>query len=185
MFAEVETIGLGWILTLLAGAGGVIAYLFRMLITVNKEKYDLLLAEKERQNKELEAAKNSMKEIAAEAVKSYLATANHYREKAGQPPIVPLVPVVSESHSPPTKEQREAAEIATMRAKMAQINLAMGIKPRQEDVSVGQDMPGWDAPDSIEGVSLATKADVVQLGQDIAEVPDKVAERLDETKDTK
>jgi hypothetical protein len=160
-----------WILGLLAGSGGVIAYLFRMLITAKKEKYDLLLAEKERQNKELESAKNSMKEIASEAVRSYLATANHYRQKEGMPPIVPLVPVVAESQSPPTKEQREAAEIATMRAKMAQINMAVGIAPPREE-------PGAAAPATVDDASLATKGDVIRLEANIAAVPDKVADKV-------
>lgn len=169
-----------WVFGLLAGSGAVIAYLFRMLITAKKEKYELLLAEKERQNKELESAKNSMKEIASEAVRSYLATANHYRQKEGMPPIVPLVAVVSESHSPPTKEQREAAEIATMRARMAQINMAVGIAPRREEPAP-TGAPTTDAPTSVDEAALATKGDVGRLEANIAAVPDRVVEKLEDT----
>lgn len=172
LLAEVD-LGVGWVIGLLSGSGAVIAYLFRMLITSHNEKYELLLAEKERQNKELETAKNSLKEIAAEAVRSYLATANHYRQKEGHPPIVPLAPVVSERQSPPTKEQIEVAEIATLRARMAQINLATGIAPRRE-------LPGHRDPSSVEDATLATKGDVVRLEANIAAVPDKVVEKLEE-----
>jgi hypothetical protein len=174
LLAEGE-LGIVWILGLLAGAGAVIAALFKMLVTAHKEKYELLLAEKDRQNKELEASRKSLKEIASEAVKSYLNTANHYRQKEGQPPIVPLAPVVPEAHSPPTKEQREAAEIATMRARMAQINLATGIEPRQEQPAAGE-----LAPDTIEDATLATRGDITRLEGTIAAVPEKVAERLEE-----
>ena len=131
------------IATMLLGSGAVIAFLFKLLISSKDREMALLIAEKDRmrfeietrnrQNEiEMESIKKSYEEMAAEALKSARDTANYYRAKEGKPPIIPVAAVISESHSPSTAKQREAAAIQTMRAEMAQIKLAVGQSPRLE-----------------------------------------------------
>lgn len=119
-------------LSILAGAGGVIAFLFRALILSKDKEVASISAQNDREQKELEGLKKSYQEIAAEALRSATETANYYRAKEGLPPVVLLAPVVSESHSPSTRQQREEALVATMRANMAAVKLAVGQAPRPE-----------------------------------------------------
>lgn len=121
-----------YILAILGGAGGVIAFLFRLLISSKDRETALLLAEKDRAYKEVEDLKKSYKEIAIEALQSAQETTAYYRAKEGKPPILPVAPIISESHSPSTQKQRETAEVATMRAKIAQIKMEEGQEPRKE-----------------------------------------------------
>jgi hypothetical protein len=132
MFAEGIEIGTVWVLATLGGAGGVIAALFHLLISSKDREYALLLAQKDKENAELISVKKSYQEITQEALKSAVDVTNFYRAKEGKPPIIPVAPVVSESHSPSTAAQREAALIATMRATMAQVKVVTGQEPRQE-----------------------------------------------------
>lgn len=128
MFAATLELDVGWLISVLVGAGGVIAFLFRMIVTDKNKQIDALTA----RNTQLENTKQSYEDMAIEGVKSARATANYYLQKEGKPPIIPLVPVISESHSPSTEEQREAARIATLRAEMAQVKVVMGQPPREE-----------------------------------------------------
>lgn len=121
-----------WVLATLAGAGGVIAFLFRLLIASKDREFNLLLGQKDRELAESESRKRSYSEMTSEAIASATQTTNYYRAKEGKPPLIVVAPVVSEGHSPSTKEQREAAEIATMRAQIARIKLVTGQEPRPE-----------------------------------------------------
>lgn len=118
---------------------GAIRYLYNALIA----SYNALIAamntvakaekdEKDRVIAELTSVKKSYQEIADEAMRSLQETTNFYRKKNGEPPVAFLAPVVSESHSPSTERQREAALVQTMRAKMAAMKLASGLPPREE-----------------------------------------------------
>lgn len=104
--------------------GGVIGGLFKMLLASKDAQHDKLV-------KELEAVQKSYREIAAEAVKSATDTANFHRMQEGKPPIIPLLPTIPESQSPPTASQQATADIATLRATMAQLKLEIGQKARQ------------------------------------------------------
>jgi hypothetical protein len=158
VLAEGITVETPYILAFLAGAGGVIALLFRLLITSKDEKYAAIISEKETANAlalkekdiaiaEKDSVNKSYKEMATEAVKSATDMANFMRHKDGQPPIIPVAPVISESHSPSTEKQREAAEIATLRARLAATKLAVGQEAREEPpraVENEQQMPVID-----------------------------------------
>ena len=99
---------------------GAIAVLFKLFISA-----------KDRANSELESALKSWKDVAEESMKSHRQTIDHYRAKEGKPPLPPpLAPVIPESHSPSTRQQRENAAIATARANVAAIKLAVGQPPR-------------------------------------------------------
>ena len=120
-------------------AGGVIAFLYRQLITSKdalleseRKNFALILAQKDADSKEQDSIKKSYQEIAQEAQQTAINTANFYREKDGKPPLIIAAAVVPESHSPPTAMQRETALIASMRAVIANIRLATGQDPRKE-----------------------------------------------------
>ncbi len=108
---------------------GVVALLFRLVMTGK----DAAISDLRLEITDLKSKQKSYQEVADEALKSARETANYYRAKYEKlPPIMPLAPVISESHSPSTAKQREEAAIATMRAGMAQIKLATGQEPREE-----------------------------------------------------
>jgi hypothetical protein len=130
LFAEFDLSSLiGYILAGFASLGGVVAVLYRGIIAAK----DATIENLRKDNTELQSKLKSYEEIAAEALKSAMETANYYRKKyEDKPPIMPLAPVISESHSDSTSRQRAEADIATKRAVMAQIKLALGQEPRSE-----------------------------------------------------
>jgi len=182
VFAEGITLEPAYLLTILAGAGGVIALLFRLLITSKDRESALVMAEKDRVILELESVKKSYQEVAAEALRSALDTTNWYRQRDGKPPLIPAAPVISESHSPSTEKQRETAALQTMRATMAAVKLVTGQEARQEPPHAQEPAPIAPVPED------RTQQSAVQaLQQAIDEVPErtaeKVVEKLDEKKD--
>jgi hypothetical protein len=80
-------------------------------------------------------------------------------------PAKALAAVVPEHSSPETPEQQATAKVATARAKLVAVQLALGL-------------PARDA-----GAPHPTPAAVVteQLRQDIAEVPEKVVDKIKES----
>lgn len=95
--------------------------------------FKLLMASHEKALKDQESIKIAYRDMAAESIKSAKETADFYRQKyESKAPIILAAPVISESHSASTKFQREAAQVATMRASLAAIKLAMGQSPRKE-----------------------------------------------------
>lgn len=100
---------------------GAIAYMFK-----------LVLASHKREVKVLEDDKNRLESIADEGISSALDTANQLLRKEGLPLVIPLAKVVPEGASPSTPRTREDARLATKRAIMAQIKLAMKQEPRKE-----------------------------------------------------
>lgn len=125
----IDMVAGGGILTVLVG---VVAALFKLLIKEKDDKHAAALAERAKDAIECDGMKRAYQDIAAEAIKSAQATTDFYRQRDGHPPMLMLAPVVSEGHSPSTTRQREAANIATMRAQVAAIKLAMNQEPRGE-----------------------------------------------------
>lgn len=162
-----------YVIALLAGAGSVIGILFKMLLASKENEFKLLMTQKEKALADLESQKKSYQEVASEALKSAMDTANYYRQRDGKAPIIPLPAVVSESHSPSTPEQRETAALATMRATMAQVKVITGQEPRTEQPPAETPVP--------EGVKEGI---IAVLKHSIEEVPDrtaaKVVEKLEE-----
>jgi hypothetical protein len=120
-----------WMLGALAGAGSVIAFLFRALIVSKDREYEHLIKEKERDNKELENLWKSFRDISNDAVKVTTARENAFRAKEGLPPMLIIPDVVPEAFSPSTELSRANAEIATLRAQLVQLKLSAGIPPTQ------------------------------------------------------
>lgn len=140
MFAQGDSFGLIALgISALAGAGGVIAFLFRALIVAKDREAALVMAEKDWLLAEKISAEKSYKELAAEALKSAIDTTNFYRAKEGKPPIIPLPAVVPEGHSPSDKKQINTAELQTMRATLAQVKVASGQEPRKEVTATGEE----------------------------------------------
>jgi predicted RecB family endonuclease len=114
----------------LAGAATVIGTLFKLLISSKDNEMKALRTEKERAVLELQGINKTYRELAIEAVKSAEDMANFMRVKEGKEPLVSVLPVLPETHSAPSLAQIEAAEIQTMRAKMAALKRATGQEPR-------------------------------------------------------
>jgi len=85
--------------------------------------FKLLMASKDEQLK-------SYKEIALEAVRNLELAANDKRMEQGRQMFPPLAPVVPEHSSPSSKDQRESAEIQTLRAKLVAAKLDLGLPVR-------------------------------------------------------
>jgi hypothetical protein len=132
VLAEGITVDAPYVLAIMAGAGSVVGILFKLLIASRDREFALILAERDRSIAELEGIKKSYSDMAAEAVKASRDITNYYREKLGESPLVPTAPVISESHSPSTAKQREAAFVQTLRADLAQVKLASNQPPRVE-----------------------------------------------------
>lgn len=185
LFAESDGIVLTSVVTftILAGAGTVIAYMFRMLIITKdeviqaKEKaHELALLQLAAEKKEEESRKRSYEEIAREAIKSATETANYYRLRDGKPPIIPEAPVVSESHSPSTAIQRETASIATLRATMAKIKLVTGQEPREEPPQAIE--PVLLDPTIVNVQPEVTMSEAIGLKRAIQQIPEVTADRV-------
>jgi len=134
-----ETVSAGQLVTAVSVLGGVVSVLFWLLIAskdkllaAKQAEFDVLLAAQKKLLNDVEGRQKSYEEMAEEAIKSALETANFYRTRAGLPPIIPVAPVIPESHSPPTYIQRQTARIATMRAIMADVKNQEGQEPRTE-----------------------------------------------------
>lgn len=122
IFAEGITIAAPTIIGAFVALAGAVATMFKLYADA-----------KNRQIAELESTKKSWEEMAMEGIKSAKETADFYRGKyESKAPILLAAPVISESHSPSTKVQREAAKVATARASLAAIKLSMGQSPRLE-----------------------------------------------------
>jgi len=128
MTAQIE-ISTAWMLATLAGAGGVIAFLFRALITSKDREYSFLLREKERDLKELETLWKSFRDISLANEKVMRIRENAFRAKEGLPALDEPAPVVPEAFSPSTELARANAEISTLRASLVQIRKSAGIQP--------------------------------------------------------
>lgn len=122
MLAEGITIGTGIVVSVVTALVGGIGVLFKLVMSSHAKEVA-----------QLESVKKSYEEIASEAIKSAKETADFYRQKyEGKAPIILAAPVISESHSPSTRIQRETAAVATLRATLAKIKLDMGQEPRRE-----------------------------------------------------
>lgn len=106
---------------IVACLGGVVAFLFKQV-----------LAGKDKSIKDLEDRLKTYQDLAAEAIKSAVDTANHYRAKENKPPLIPVAPVIAEGSSVPSDAQQSAAKLATFRATLAAVKLAMGQPARPE-----------------------------------------------------
>lgn len=178
LLAETQGIQLSpvYLLAILAGAGSIIALLFKLLISTKdnliaakEREFSVLVAQKDKALADLDSVNKSYREIADEALKSAADTLAHYRQKEGKPPVVPLANVLPESHSPSTPEQRVTADVATMRQKLAQIKIAAGQAPREEP-----EKAGFSHVDKT-GVSAGI---IGVIKQQIDQVPDKTAQKV-------
>ena len=126
MVANIE-ISTGQALTALTVLVGTISGLFWMLIASKEREHSALLKEKERDLRELENLWKSFRDIGSEAVKITTARENAFRHKEGLPDLHIIAPVVPEAFSPSTELSRANAEIATLRAQLAQLKISAGI----------------------------------------------------------
>lgn len=135
MFSEIGYDQLG----LLGGAGIVIAFLFRALITSkDKELASMVLAkdavifEKERAINEIRSLKESWEKIAHEFADSAVRTTDFFRGQQNKPPLATLMvaPVIPEKNSPSSQLQIEEARLQTLKALMELVRKESGQEPR-------------------------------------------------------
>ncbi len=103
---------------LLACLAGAITKLFMLLLAAKDESMARIISTRESWRHMAEVATTALEEIA-----------RLKRIELNQPVVVPLAPVNPEHSSPPTEEQIEAAEIATLRARLTAAILAISWKP--------------------------------------------------------
>lgn len=152
-FSTESVVAIGALLAALASAVG---YVFRLLIKAKDDQIALALEKSEKKSYQ------QMLEEALAIIETRIAT-----KLADKPGVKPLAAVVPESSSPPTPEQKSVAELQTARAKLTAAALALGVPPREAGKPPG---------------SQRTPAGVVaeQLREDIAEVPQKVVDKIKE-----
>ena len=176
IFAEFDV---GTMLTyaavLLGGAGTVIGVLFKLLISAKDEASKLRDAEKDRLIADLVSERKANKEIRDEAIKSALEQANYNRQRDGKPPVVIVPPVIPLSNSPSTQAQRDAADIQTAMATLAEIKRISGQAPRAEPEHAEEPAVPPQVLSSLTSAGLQT----ANIRDDIAKVPEKVVQQLD------
>jgi len=171
LFAEDGLNALVTPVALLVGAGGVIAFLFRMIISEKDAKAKLIVEEKDRLIADLISERKTNKEIRDDAVKALLQQANWNRAQIGQPPIVVEPPVIPLSNSPSTEKQRDAADVQTAMATLAKLKREMGLEPKEEPEHAVE--PG--TPQTTPQTTL--KEDIKRIPEETAT---KVVEKLKE-----
>ena len=80
-----------------------------------------------------QAAVDSYRSMADEAVKQLEDAANTDRATHGLDPLEVLAAVVPEHNSPVTEQQAETAAVATMRARLTAASLSLGVGPKPAD----------------------------------------------------
>lgn len=81
----------------------------------------------------LQADRDSWKHMAEEGVEDLEKVAKRERARNGHGPVkkaIPVAAVVPEASSPPTKQQKETAEVQTMRARLVAAKLDLGLPKR-------------------------------------------------------
>lgn len=104
---------------LLTAMSGAIGFLFRTLMSVKDSQLETMKSERD-----------SYKEIADDAVGTLEAKVNLDRQAKDEPPFKVVVPVVPEHNSPVTQKQKDAAHLATLRARFTAVTKALGFPPR-------------------------------------------------------
>lgn len=169
-----------YLMGILAGAGTIIVFLYRAFVAKNDQllaardrEFALQLLEKNKAIDDAAAANKAYREFADEALKAATDIQNDRRKSEGKPVIIPVPPVVPEGKSPSTETQIDAAHLATLRARMADIKRESGLDPRpfpgQEDEPSNKMVP--------EGLLAVVKNRIDQVPEKTAEL---VVEELDE-----
>jgi hypothetical protein len=135
-------------LPLLGAAGAAIGVMFRTIVKANEdEKARILQAsnlhiaaverDKDAYYAELKKERDAFRSMLVSAVANLEAAGAERLKESGLVPPRPLAPVIPESNSPPTKEQQDAADMATLGAKLTAASLVLGLparpKPDDED----------------------------------------------------
>lgn len=183
--AEGVTLETPYLIGVFVGAGGVIAFLFRLLVTsmsrelaAEKERFAMILAAKDATQRETVEQKKIYQEVASEAIRSAAETTNFYRQREGKPPLLLPVPVIPEGSSPSTARQLEQAQAASMRAAMVTIKAAVGQEPRKEPGHGTDFMPAKkDAKTTTEAAKTeAVAAAIVEVSKPILEAVKETGE---------
>lgn len=168
---------------------GAITYLFRLLMSAKDKAQDKMESMYETQLRDEKARNKVLKKMSDEAVDAVEAAAAEMVAREGHTPVRPVAPVVAPHDSPVTEEAQALADLQTNQARLVAAKLALGLEPveagvletgEQREARVGAEVkttPPPYVPDQI----LDSIADVKK---DIAELPAKVAEKIQEQEES-
>lgn len=148
------------VVALIITAGGVIGYLFKLVLESKDDKFTIITATKDRQLEEAKILIKTYRDIAQEAIAAFADNENNHRKQAGKETLTLPVGVVAEGSSPPSKEQLEAAKLATMRNAMAILKRETGLPPRELP---GGDLVGDPIPVSVADALIEIKEDAEKI----------------------
>lgn len=137
------------------------------------------LAQRDARIASLERRGDSLKQITEEALATVEEMAKQKAAAEGKVIATPLVPVIPERNSPVTKEEIEAAELATVRGRMVAASVALGLPAREPGVPETDDERKLRLLAERQKNAQAVEPDGGTLREAIAEVPAKVVEELD------
>lgn len=144
LFAEIDSWNLGGIVGGLVALSGGVVWLAKWIRDGRKgsldEYKDIVkdqrgqLAQKDDRIRYLEQRGDSLRGIADTALDALEDAAKKKLADEGKPAVVPVAAVIAERRSPVTKEEKEAAELATSRARLVAASLALDLPPREPGV---------------------------------------------------
>lgn len=117
-------VAIGIAVAIVGSVAGALGLVFKLLVA----SYDARLAA-------VTTERDNWKQGMREAVSNLRHAANEKRVRSGKEPYEELEPVVPEHSSPATKEQREVAELQTVRAALVAATKDLGLPPRETDVT--------------------------------------------------
>jgi hypothetical protein len=122
-----EVVAFGALLSALAAA---IAYLFKALLALEKEKSSQTIKALDERVSVLSSRVTSFEQISMEALRILDDVASKTLGEDRKPLLQIVAPVVPEHSSPPTREEIDTARLATARARLTAASLALDIPPR-------------------------------------------------------
>lgn len=117
-------VAIGLAVTIVGSITGALVFVFKMLISSYEKQLAVLITDRD-----------NWKQVSGEAVGNLRKAANAKRVRDGKEPYEDLADVIPEHNSPVTEEQRQTAELATVRAALVAATKDLNLPPREVSVS--------------------------------------------------
>jgi hypothetical protein len=114
---------------LMVSLAGAVSVLFKLLMLAKDASYADALKTRDARILDLEHERDAYKEACKDAMAAAEMAVDKLRGKSGLRPLASIPDVIPEHYSPVTKEQQDAADLATLRAQGC-LNRELGIPPR-------------------------------------------------------
>lgn len=139
--------GLAVIGTLLTALAATVRKLYLDGLAANAARYDQLLKEsaadkteaardRDAREADLKKERDTVRNMLVSAVANLEIAAGQARKLRGIAPLDKVADVVPEANSPPTQEQIDTADLATLRARLTAASLSLGLPPRTPGATV-------------------------------------------------